>query len=329
VFDTTVLSHAYRRETPREVEARFIFMGDRFVYNPPPFNGRALPSLTWSTAPDGISYLRAQVSLPKMLFGNNIEEISEADIPRSLDAISAFASDRAGVDYDAETANVVRLDVCRNWRRTEAEVYARLRALSNATIPRMTRRVIDDGTVEFKNSSQKVIAYAKLAETEHAARRGKAIDDEVRAAVGVIRLERAYLNSGACRRQAARLGLPDRRAVDFFRASVAETILDETMKELGLDKAIESADSRLSLLAQAYGYGARFQRLAGFLALCDAFGAENLVRLGIVKKSSFYDQRKEVEAANASIVSPGRRALPSLRLVRGTTSQETASVGNG
>lgn len=326
MFDTIVLSHDDRgKKTPPQIERGFTFTGTRYIYNSPPERGYARPHLTYSYAPDGIGYLSVKVSLPKMLYGNNVEMISDTDIPRALDEISDFVSERAGVDFNAATAKVWRLDVCHNWRRTEEEVYARLRALRCATMPRMVFRLVESSPY-WKNASQEVTAYAKLAQMQSLAREGMATDADVRASVGVFRLERRYLTSNACKRLAARLNLPDRRADYMLQERVADTVLNETMKELGLDRAIESGDSRLSLLREKYGYGSRFQRLAGFIALCDAYGADSLVALGIVSRSRFYEQKRELEAAGAWLVSPAKRTLPPLRLVRETNITRRASV---
>lgn len=325
--DTILLRHAYTHHAPPDVQRGFTFTGERYVFNPPPIKNRTLPALTWSAAPNGINYLTARVSVPKMLYGTNTVTVTDGDVTRVLNGITDFASGVAGVDFDAMTANVGRVDISHNFQVGEAETYAYLSALRGASMPRMVRRVIDDGTVDFTNGSQKVCVYAKHAETAHLAKQGKATDEDVRRAVGVLRVEHRYLNSGACKRLAERLELPDRRADTLLRSFVTETVMDDTMKDLGLDKAIESGDSRLALLRERYGFGTAYQRLAGFLALCDEHGADNLVRLGVVSERTFYRQRREAEAAGAWLVSPVKRTLPPLRLVRNTQAASAFALG--
>lgn len=317
-IDTILLRHACAHSAPPEVQRDFIFTGERYVLNPPPIKNRALPALTWSVAPNGLNYLSARVSVPKMLYGTNTVTVTDSDVTRALSGITDFVSGVAGVDFDATTANVGRVDISHNFQTGEAETYAYLSALRGASMPRMVRRAIDDGTVDFTNGSQKVCVYAKHAETARLAKQGKATAEDVRRAVGVLRVEHRFLNSGACKRLAERLKFPDRRADTLLRSFVSETVIDETMKNLGLDKAIESGDSRLALLRERYGFGSTYQRLAGFLALCDEHGADNLVRLGVVSERTFYRQRREADAAGAWLVSPVKRTLPPLRLVRQT-----------
>jgi hypothetical protein len=138
----------------------------------------------------------------------------------------------------------------------------------------------------------------------------------VRASVGLLRVEHRYLNTPAIKSLAEDLGLKDRRAASLLTPDISDLVMNETIMKLGLNRAIESGDSRLALLRERYGFGSRFQRLAGFLALCDAYGVDNLVSLGIVAERTFRRQRGEVEEAGAWLVSPVKRTLPPLRLVR-------------
>lgn len=337
MLDTLALIMGYKGKTPKKIESDFNFLGDRYVFNPPSKNGHALYSLTWSIAPDGIGYLTATGSLPKSLYGNNVELISdEADIFLALDSISAFASEATGLEFDARQANVCRLDVCHNWQIGEEDVYAYLRALRNATYPRMKRNIYEVGTVNFTNwagtrnskrMTQRVTVYSKHSDILDLAHEGKATEAELHASVGVLRLEHRFSKSTSCKRLAARLGLLDRRAHSMLREHVFDRVLGETMKELGLDKPIESGDSRLALVREYYGiHSPQYKRLALFIILGDEHGFENLVPLKILSRSRFYEHKRELEKAGAWLVSPLRRTLPPLRLVRETRGARRASV---
>jgi hypothetical protein len=129
MFDTVVLNHAYMHAPPREVLEGFRWVGDRYVHNAPPVKNYARPQLTWSAAPDGINYLTARVSVPKMIYSNNVQMITGADISLALDTITGYASDVSGVAFDAATANIVSLDVCHNYQVGEEEVFGYLNAL--------------------------------------------------------------------------------------------------------------------------------------------------------------------------------------------------------
>jgi hypothetical protein len=324
MFDTVLFRHVCNDPCLDS----FTPLGKKFVFNPPPVKGHALPQLTWRTVPSGVSYLDARVSLPKMLFANNVQMLSGADIPRALDAVTGFVSDVVGVEFNAWTANIGRLDVCHNWHVGEAETYTYLHALRNAHLSKMTRRVIDDGTVDFAHDSQQVVFYAKHAETQERAKVGKATDEHLHASIGVLRGEHRYVNSRGCISLASILKLDSRRADNLLTEEVAETVMHKTVKDLGLDKSIESGDSRLALLRERYGFTSTYETLAGFLQLCDTHGADNLVRLGY-HAEKFRRRRKQVEAAGAWLTNPTRATLPRLRLVRGNVAAPRAAVGLG
>jgi hypothetical protein len=251
-------------------------------------NDGCLVKLDWFRNLYG-SRLDATLSLPKFLYGNNVQMVeSEDEVQRGLAELSNTVSDIAGIKFNAFDADVTGLHVCYNWKLNEPEVYARLNALRGAHLPRMNRVFIDDGgadngSVYFKNSSEEFVVYAKHAETLRLRRKGAVTDKEVRASNGMLRAEHRLLNSESCKRKATALYLPDKRADSFLRMEIAENILNEKMKQLGLDKQIESGDVRFGKLRNHYGIQSnQYKRLVQFLALADEHGIDNLVSLKLV-----------------------------------------------
>ncbi len=158
-------------------------------------SSRTLPRITWSEAPTRLHYLTAEVALPKMLYGSNIYLLdSDAEINRGLQAISGFVSEATNVKFDARGANVSRVDFCHNWHLAPNEVCEYLRALGSAMLPRMTRVLIDDGTVQFSSKTLAVVFYDKLRETISRLPKGRATNQEVIASYGVLRCENRFLN---------------------------------------------------------------------------------------------------------------------------------------
>lgn len=287
----------------------------RWKHNPPKIAAR-LPRVTWSNAPDGLDYLSASVSIPKLLFGSNVEMVEDqVAIDRALSVISRYVSEVASVSFDAQTANVTRVDFCHNWNLKPTEVCEYLRVIGCASLSRMTRHLIDTSTVQFSNCSQVVEFYDKQREVLSRLQHGRASNEEVNASVGVLRYEKRFLNYRACERLALKLGLPNRRAETLLRVSVAEFVTNETMKALGLDKSLESGDVRLARLLKEYG-PKRALSLAGLLAACDSYGADNLVRLDICKRATFHTMLREIKLAGAWLVTERRRTLPPLRLIQ-------------
>lgn len=329
MIDTIRLTHAHRLQPPKTLVALgFSTVGGQMkghasrtagcAWKLNPGRATRLPRLTWSTAQSGIEYLSAELSLPKYYLRSNVRMIETNEVLRqALTQLSYDVSQMAEVEFDAFNANVVRVDYCNNFRIKEPDVYAYLAALSRASFPRMMRQAFDDSSVWFttKSKQQQVAAYAKHAQMSKMVREGEANDVELPAASGVLRLEHRF-KYRACQGLAERLDLPDRRASSLLTQYVWSQIMKETLAKLGIDKQIGSGDARLGLLRDRYGTGRTYRQLAGFIALCDEHGPENLVPLKIWSRASFYSYRREVQQAGAWLFTNANRVLPPLRLVR-------------
>lgn len=294
----------------------------------PTAGGEARLRLTWKAAPDGFDYLSAEVSLPKLISGSNVYMLgTDFEMANALSRFSCLVSDCAHVHFNALTSNVNRVDYCYNWKLKEpADVYAYLNAFMGASLARNTRRVIGETTVEFSNRSHCVILYSKFDEMYKSLRDGKASSEALQAAVGVLRLEKRYLHAPACRRLARYLNLPNRWAPGLLNIEVATLVLERTMKQLGLNESVASGDCREARLREFYGPGQRYLRLLGFLAACDALGAENLITLGVCGRSDYYRKIQEVKEAGAWLVLPVKRTLPPLRLVQHSNNKESPAT---
>ncbi len=257
----------------------------------------------------------AEVSLPKMMFGSNVRMIgSGAEINQGLTMLSNFVSKSALVDFDAVRANVSRVHFCYNFHMPPRDVSDYIQAVSNASIPRTMRTVFENETVRFSNGSRKIQIYDKLREVLAKLPKDEATNEDVLSAAGLLRLETGFEDRRACKNLTKRRGLSNTTGGELLTMSVARPTLDEAIAELGLDEVIEGCETRVVRLLDCYG-PERAQVLAGFMLMCDSFGAENVVELGLCKKSTFYDRRRAVQAAGAVLHSNGRRRLPPLRLV--------------
>lgn len=96
--------------------------------------------------------------------------------------------------------------------------------------------------------------------------------------------------------------------------NVAIATLREVLNDLGLNETVEGSEIRVARLLDYYG-SERAQVLVGFMVICDTFGAERVVPLGLCKRSTFYERRRALRIAGAWLHSNGKRQLPQLRLV--------------
>jgi hypothetical protein len=272
------------------------------------------PHITWIEAPDRLHWLTVSVSLPKMLFGSNVQTLkSDEEISSGLQAISKLVSECSSASFDALSANVSRVDFCHDWHLTPTEVLEYLKAIGGSSLPRMTRCLIDDGTAQFSNKSEAVVVYDKFQEVMFRLSKGSASHKEVSASVGVLRLENRFRKRKACQRLAQKLSLPDAQAKHLLTSSVAIAVLTDKMSQLGLDGPLETSDERLTRLREFYGFGPRFFALAGFMTACDKYGAEKMVALGM-GRANYYRKRRDLQRAGVWLTSFSKGSLAPLRL---------------
>lgn len=277
----------------------------------------ARPRETWTAARDGLDYLSAEVSLPKLLYRSNAVMLqSDEQVETALRTLSQLVSETAQVHFDAASSLVGRVDFCCNWKlRQQSEVYDYISALRSATMPRMTRRITGDSTVDFSNRSQTVVIYSKLDDVFNQLRVGHASGEDLQWAVGLLRLEARFRTAASCRRLAAQLRLANRTAGTLLNFYVATSVLEVTMRNLCLDMTVDSGDSREARLREFYGVGPYYVRLLGFLWACEAHGAENMVRLGVCSRADYHRKVRDLKRAGVWLMCPSKRRLTPLRLV--------------
>jgi hypothetical protein len=285
----------------------------KWVKNPP--KGSNLPRLTWSTHDGGGDWLTAEVSLPKFVNGTNVRTLTELEHQRGMRDLSAFVTETADVDFDVDTALVGRVDYCHCWRVGEAHVNAYVASISRASMPHMKRRMDGDTTVTLLSKSRRICVYGKLAETIGQNRRGKASDDDVRAAIGVLRFETGYRTTQSCGRLAKRLNLADRSGAYLLAPTTAERVIEMDLGKLTADKPIEPLSARMDSLRESFGDGRKLLFLEGFLAYRDRYG-DDFWKHGVVSRSLYYKTVRELKDAGLWLDTPTRSTLPGLRLVK-------------
>lgn len=238
----------------------------------------------------------------------------DAELQRAFDGISIVVSDVTGIDIDFRTGGVVRVDSCWNWSLTEDEVFYRIHSLRNACVARLRPKPYEHG-IYLTNKSESIVVYSKNQETVQLARKGKATDDDVRKSVGLLRIERRFIGSQKCKREARQRGYLNRSVGEFVKIDEGQKMVNEALSKLGLDRPTESIDSRKALLFEHYGMTLTYERLVGFLELCDQFGPENLIKAGYCPEK-FRRNQKLVAAAGAWSTNQSRRVLAPLRAVR-------------
>jgi hypothetical protein len=319
MFDT--VTFRTERRKPPAYELRRLgftkpFDGSGKIWKWKPPAGSRLPRINWISSQSGDYLTVFEVSLPKLLYGNNVETIkTDAEAMRAVDALSVFASDVTYTECDLRRWDVVRLDACHSWNVTETEVAARVRALGSAHVRRMKPEPFPHG-MYWKTKSETLFAYSKHSDLCEAIREGEAIPDEVlQMSIGNFRLERRFLNRGAIKRRILKqFGLEGLHSETVLRASIAEAIINEDVMALNLDRPLVSGDARKARLLARYGFTNTYFRLRSFLEdYADPYLRERM--RSEMNDQTFRNYRKELEAVGVLLDNPQPENYAALPLV--------------
>ena len=322
MFDTVEFRTKRQKPSASELERLgftkpFDGSGLRWFWNPPA--GSYLPSMTWNTSQSGDYLTVLKVSLPKFLYGNNVETIkTEAEVMRAVDGLSSIVSGITERAFDLRSWDVVRLDICHVWDLTEKEVAARIRALGGAHVKRMTPDPSYPHGMYWKTDSGTLVAYSKHSDVSAAIRKGEDIPDEVlQASIGKFRLERRFTDRPAVKRRIVKpFELGNERAENVLRADIAASIINEDIMALNLDKPLESGDERKArLLDRCQGFNNKFFRLSAFLdAYADPYLREQM--RSKMNAETFRNYRRDLEAAGVLLDNPQPETYAALSLAR-------------
>jgi len=314
MIDTVLLRAAVETPLSKNILQKFRWRNERYYFRDTASANS--PCLFYYPARDGKYYLSIEASLPKILFGHNLTVLNQAEITEALQILSSLATAYFGVDFDAFSASVGRIDFCINFDVGAERIYAYLRSATEARPQRLKRRIIGKiETVEFFNKQRKIYLYDKARQSQFLLRKDKIPPDVAASASGLIRLEARFSNPVVIQRLVVdHLNLTDRASRTILNSSVAKKVLSEALTQFELDKPIIMVDRRVETLQKFYGYGSKLQQLLGFMQLCDLYGQDNLISRGVVKRSAFYQHIKDLRRAGALIYTTYHSSLPALSI---------------
>jgi hypothetical protein len=171
---------------------------------------------------DGNKTLTIQVSIPKLLYGNNVKLINEADIPTFFDELQQRLKQLFHIQIKHADWKVIRLDVCWNFG-VGNRVHEYTQNLGKIKVPyKDTRTHNHDQTVEYRNKSSRTILYNK----EIKSIRDKEPVEIITQSKGILRLE-VKPSSHEMKKYSK-----DRKAVELLTSIFFESITSKALKEL-------------------------------------------------------------------------------------------------
>lgn len=298
-IDTVRIAHAYSRDTlpsPSELLAGGFDLaykhrdssGDicNATLQPMPGKGH-WPHIFVTLSQYGYNGVSAEVSLAKLFTGHGLGQQTEDDIDCALSDIGVFVRDRVGVEFDAQTAKVKRLDANADFDVGESRIQPFVRSVSCRS-SRLTRGTVGTTTAQFFNRSRSLVVYGKRAEMEAQYRRNAVTADDVDAATGLLRVE-ARLYGPQIQRLAKKLGVPA-EAGYLLSLPVAESVVSSALTELGLDTPKNSAQAIGQRLVETFGADA--PAMLGVIEWRRRYGEESLRELW--SQSKYYRVRGQL-----------------------------------
>jgi hypothetical protein len=264
------------------------------------------PRLSIIISEHGYSGIKVEVSIAKLLDGIGLAAQTNEDIECALDAIEDYIRNRIGVKFDARTAKVKRYDANADFLVGEERIQSYLKAISSPNA-RLVTASFGTTTKQFSNKTRTLIVYSKYEEMKNAYKNRKVRLEDVKAAEGLLRVEKRINNLQAVNRLAYQLSLPS-DAGHLFTTSVASFLVSDILSELGLDKPRVSYEKRDKLLIEKFGYDAAL--MLGILELRTRRGEKFWVELGW-SPTTYHNKKKLLKKFNLWNISPDEE-LPAL-----------------
>jgi hypothetical protein len=159
------------------------------------------------------------LSIPKLIYGNNIKEIDEKDIQEFFNTIHTRSNELFNISINNEEWKISDLEVSKNFRLdSQKKVTEYINKLSNIKMPRKTTIKYNSESVYYKNKSQIIKFYDKLQEL----RKQKDIStDLLKQAENILRFE--IQATGYLLREYS----AERKAIDLLTKEFFESVTTE------------------------------------------------------------------------------------------------------
>jgi hypothetical protein len=246
--------------------------------------------------------IRIESSLPKLLYGNNLSSVSNAQ--PALKRLREFILDYVSADLlDLDEMRYTRVDYCHNFALGNL-LSDYVATLSKVCYLRHRRTTNGSGGVEWWNGGRRVRVYDKYREILE--REKKAVP----LAKGTLRFEHQIRKeSGLLERRLKRA--ESLKFLDVLQPAVAYKSLEETFNKMCVDTVFLARDAARNALDSVFSYQ-KATRLLGVIQRLMAGTMEELKRLS--SRSTFYADKRDLKRLGLWPPSAVSVDLPGLRL---------------
>jgi len=257
----------------------------------------------FSYSPDPWGELKIETSLPKILYGDNIDLLSNKDIPIVLDELSNRVADSFGdIPHISEWHVHGRIDAVFGWNAiwdNENHVIDYLHVFKSLELPHHYSQSVDrESTLYWRNKSRVIRMYDKEAEIKL---------DKAR---GILRFE---VQSNRAKSELKNTsGVESMKAKDILTWDNAKVILERYLGRLGTDLVVTDEEKAFRLMIKHFGYS-RARRLLGVIHAHRIFSRDELENMGASRKTLWREVR-EINSIGLSVATNESGLLPPLTL---------------
>ena len=236
-----------------------------------PKNSR-LPRMTLSQSADYIWHLSVEVSLSAWQRGSNVQLCNEIEIRQFLYLLSEYVFEKSGLEFDAFTAKVCRIDVAEDIQVGAANITRIIKDVSRTKLNGFVRHNIEDETIYFKNIGQVLNVEITFYDKFKQARKKYPKAEDLDLARGILRQE-VRLRKTKIDKIVKELNLPNQTAEILLTQDVAEYILNYGKEIVHFDLSLKNEDDWIFALATRLPI-AKAILIIGFVFLLRRFGSD-------------------------------------------------------
>ncbi|MEF2245380.1 hypothetical protein [Paenibacillus sp. IITD108] len=216
---------------------------------------------------DGSQTLSIQVSIPKLLYGNNVTLINQQDIPRFFERVQERIYQLFSIKIPHSEWSISRADICWNFQAGK-DVGEYVRMLSKQKLAfKNTRSFNQDQTVEFFNKSSRIIFYDKQRQMQ----KEKALPEIVEQSKGILRLEIKPSDNDMKKFS------PTKNAVELLNKQFFDYMTTKVLNEIEYPSSVSTLD--FSWVMENKQNISKIETLLGFQVLQDTFEESALRQL--------------------------------------------------
>jgi hypothetical protein len=246
--------------------------------------------------------LRVEASLPKLLHGNNLKTVCDAELP--LKHLHEFLSDHvSGEIPELGDMDYLRVDYCHNFR-VGPSLADYVSTLSKVSFLKHRRTTDSYGGVEWwSNNGRRIRAYDKHKEILENDK--KAVDE----ALGILRFEiQLRKKSGYLQRRQCNKKL---KLQHVLKPEIAYCCLVEALDKMSLSIEFLARDASRTVLDENFSFR-KATRLLGLLRRLETGTMEDLKHA--TSRSTYYTDKRELSGLGLWPPSAGPTSLPALAM---------------